>query len=181
MGEKFTAKESKPSDFDFDFEFTINSVFLKKFSRENKAILFRLSNKMIQVIFLDKSELIMSSDDGKVIFITSKGELRNTTISNDFKSYNELETTDPSLFKRLNYSKEILLSMINPKSKKLRSKQKKQPMFSTKAYKSDTKENHKFLRKDSQGINNVIDFYATNNIDQQADQNGIVFFIDIIS
>lgn len=126
---------------------------------------------MIQVIFLDKSELIMSSDDGKVVFITSKGELRTTTISNDFKSYNELESTDPSLFKRLNYSKEILLSMINPKSKKLKSKQTK-PMFSTKTYKSDTKENHKFLRKDSQGLNNVIDFYATNNADREAHQHG---------
>ena len=66
----------------------------------------------------------MNSDDGRVIFITSKGELRSTVISNDFNSYNDLESTDPSLFKRLNYSKEILFSMINPKIKKSKTKQK---------------------------------------------------------
>ena len=130
---------------------------------------------MIQVIFLDKSELIMSSDDGKVIFITSKGDLRNTFISSDFKSYNELENSDPSLFKRLNYSKEILLSMINPKIKKSKNKQKKQPMFCTKTFKSDTKENYKFLRKDSKDLNNLVNFYASNNNEQEHEHKGDLF------
>lgn len=38
------------------------------------AILFRLSNKVVQVIFEDKSELIMSSLTKKVLYINKKGE-----------------------------------------------------------------------------------------------------------
>jgi len=126
-GEKFVPSTSKPANFDADFKFSENEVFLKKFARENKAILLRLNNKMIQVIFLDKSELILSSDSGKVIFITSKGEIRKTSISNDMSSHVELEKTDPSLYKRLNYAKEILLNLINPKHNK--KSKKKYPLF----------------------------------------------------
>jgi polo-like kinase 1 len=35
--------------------------YIKKWKRANKAILFRLSNKVIQVVFQDSSELILSS------------------------------------------------------------------------------------------------------------------------
>ena len=85
-----------------------NGVFLKKWRRAKKAILFRLSNKVIQVIFQDISELILSSGSGTVTFITSKREVRNSPL------YQDLENKDPSLFKRLNYAKEILMHMINP-------------------------------------------------------------------
>jgi len=83
-------------------------VFIKKWKRANKAILFRLSNKVIQVIFQDTSELILSSGSGDVTFITSRREVRNTPL------YQDLEREDPSLYKRLNYAKEILVNMINP-------------------------------------------------------------------
>lgn len=83
-------------------------VFLKKWRRAKKALLFRLSNKVIQVVFQDVSELILSSGSGNVTFITSKREVRNTPL------YQDLEKKDPSLFKRLNYAKEILVHMINP-------------------------------------------------------------------
>ena len=42
-------------------------------------------------------------------FITSKKEVVNTPL------YQDLEKENPSLFKRLNYAKEILVNMINPK------------------------------------------------------------------
>ena len=83
-------------------------IFLKKWRRAKKAILFRLSNKVIQVVFQDISELILSSGSGNVTFITSKGEVRNSPL------YYDLEKKDPSLFKRLNYAKEILVHMIQP-------------------------------------------------------------------
>ena len=51
-------------------------VYLKKWKKANKATLFRLSNKIIQVIFQDQSELILSSGSGNVIFITSKKEVK---------------------------------------------------------------------------------------------------------
>lgn len=84
-------------------------VFIKKWKRANKAILFWLSNKIIQVVFQDSSELILQSGHGEVTFITSRREVRHAPLHTD------LENDDPSLFKRLNYAKEILVGMINTK------------------------------------------------------------------
>lgn len=85
-----------------------SEIFLKKWKRAKKAILFRLSNKVIQVCYQDSSEVILASGTGTVTFITSWKEIRTTPL------YSDLEKQDPSLFKRLNYAKEILLNMINP-------------------------------------------------------------------
>ena len=62
-----------------------DDIFLKKWRRAKKAILFRLSNKVIQVIFQDVSELILSSGSGNVTFITSKREVRSTPLSVDLE------------------------------------------------------------------------------------------------
>ena len=47
-------------------------------------------------------------------------------------------------------------------------------MFWTKTFKSDTKENYKFVRKNSKELNGELDFYATNNNEQEIDNNGII-------
>ena len=83
-------------------------IYLKKWKRGNKAILFRLSNKIIQVVFLDTSEIILSSSSGMVAFINAKRERVSYPLSSD------LENTNPSLFKRLRYAKDMLIQMINP-------------------------------------------------------------------
>jgi polo-like kinase 1 len=46
-------------------------LFLKKWKRAKKAVLFRLSNKVIQVCYQDSSELILASGSGSVTFITA--------------------------------------------------------------------------------------------------------------
>lgn len=102
-GVKFEAPTKAPFP-KTDYE----EIFLKKWKRAKKAILFRLSNKVIQVIFQDSSELILSSGSGNVTFVTAKEEVRSTPL------YSDLENKDPSLFKRLNYAKEILVHMIHP-------------------------------------------------------------------
>jgi hypothetical protein len=164
MGEKFIVSQSKPANFEEGFMFTERTVFLKKYARENKAILLRLNNKMIQVVFLDRSELILGSDNGNVNFITSKGEVRQTIISNEAKSYSTLEKSDPSMYKRLNYAKEMLLNLINPN--KLNKEKKKQPLIMSKAYSTESKENIKFMRKTSETTDRFIEFYATQNLNQ---------------
>jgi polo-like kinase 1 len=80
--------------------------FLKKWKRAKKAILFRLSNKIIQVLFQDQSELILCSGNGMVTFINSRRQLKKLPLSSD------LESKDPSMYKRLQYAKEILVQMI---------------------------------------------------------------------
>jgi hypothetical protein len=55
--------------------------------------------------------LILASGSGSVTFITARKEVKTTPL------YSDLEKHDPSLFKRLNYAKEILLNMIHPSQK----------------------------------------------------------------
>jgi polo-like kinase 1 len=81
--------------------------FLKKWKRAKKAVLFRLSNKIIQVIFQDQSELILCSGNGMVTFVNSRKQIKKLPLSSD------LESKDQSMYKRLQYAKEILLQMIN--------------------------------------------------------------------
>ena len=47
-------------------------VYIKKWKRAKKAILLRNTNKIIQVLFQDQSELILCSGSGYVTFINSK-------------------------------------------------------------------------------------------------------------
>ena len=115
--------------------------------------------------------MISGSDNGHVCFITSKSEVKKTTILNDMKGFSELETTDPSLFKRLNYAKGMLMNLINPKKAPERAQNpssKKEPKKKF-LLRSETKENnYKFSRKNSETSDRVIDFYATQNLDTQS-------------
>ena len=52
-------------------------VYVKKWLKTKHAILFRLSNKVVQVIFEDQSELTMSSVSKKVSYLNKKGERTN--------------------------------------------------------------------------------------------------------
>ncbi len=111
-GVKYEPELSKPHperDDSLDEEGkAYHELFLKKWKRAKKAVLFRLSNKVIQVCYQDSSELILASGSGSVTFITARKEIKTTPL------YSDLEKHDPSLFKRLNYAKEILLNMIHP-------------------------------------------------------------------
>ena len=59
------------------------------------------------MVFQDLSELILSSGSGTVTFVTSKKDVKTLALSQD------LETKEPSLYKRLKYAKDILIQMIN--------------------------------------------------------------------
>ena len=75
------------------------SVYVKKWLKTKHAILFRLSNKVVQVIFEDKSELIMSSISKKVSYMNKSGERSHYLLSN------ALESGNSEMIKRLNYSR----------------------------------------------------------------------------
>jgi polo-like kinase 1 len=82
-------------------------VYIKKWKRAKKAILLRNTNKVIQVMFQDQSELILCSGSGFVTFVNSKQEVKTMPLSKQNDA--NLEATDKSLFKRLQYAKEILV------------------------------------------------------------------------
>ena len=77
-------------------------IFVKKWMKTKHAILFRLSNKVVQVNFEDKSELVMSSISKKVLYKNKRGERFHYLLSN------ALESGNHEMIKRLNYSRQVL-------------------------------------------------------------------------
>lgn len=56
--------------------------------------------------------MILCSGNGMVTFVNSKKQIKKLPLSSD------LESKDPSMYKRLQYAKEILIQMINKNSDK---------------------------------------------------------------
>lgn len=75
------------------------------------AIMFRLSNKIVQVNFTDKTEILLSSEQKVVTYVNKKGE-RST-----YPLATALESTNTEMAKRLKYTKEILTHMLNQNQK----------------------------------------------------------------
>jgi polo-like kinase 1 len=50
------------------------SCYVKKWMKTKHAIMFRLSNKIVQVNFTDRTEIILSSEQKLVTYINLKGE-----------------------------------------------------------------------------------------------------------
>ena len=74
------------------------------------AILFRLSNKIVQVCFLDQTEIILSSETKIVTYLDKKG-VRNTYPLNT-----ALDSDNHEMTKRLKYTKQILMHMLTSKN-----------------------------------------------------------------
>lgn len=74
------------------------------------AILFRLSNKIVQVSFLDKTEILLSSENKMVTYVDRKG------VRTDYPLSTALESTNTEMSKRLKYTKDILTHMLNNNS-----------------------------------------------------------------
>jgi polo-like kinase 1 len=53
---------------------TINNIYVKKWMRTKHAIMFRLSNKIVQVNFQDHTEILLNSESRLVTYVNKKGE-----------------------------------------------------------------------------------------------------------
>lgn len=85
----------------------MGSVYVKKWMKTKHAIMFRLSNKIVQVNFTDKTEIILSSENKVVTYVNKKGERSNYPLAT------ALESSNTEMAKRLKYTKEILTHMLN--------------------------------------------------------------------
>ena len=83
------------------------SGYVKKWMRTKHAIMFRLSNKIVQVNFQDHTEILLNSENRYVTYVNKKGE-RSTMPLNQALDSNNAEMT-----KRLQYTKDILTHMLN--------------------------------------------------------------------
>lgn len=75
--------------------------------RTKHAIMFRLSNKIVQVCFQDHTEIILSSESRVVTYVNKKSERLTYPLSN------ALESNNSEMTKRLKYTKDILTHMLN--------------------------------------------------------------------
>ena len=96
-------EEEKPEIKEGDKPYT----YVKKWMRTRHAIMFRLSNKIVQVCFQDHTEIILSSESRVVTYANKKGE-RST-----YPLATALENTNYEMTKRLKYTKDILTHMLN--------------------------------------------------------------------
>lgn len=85
---------------------TTNLVYVKKWMRTRHAIMFRLSNKIVQVCFQDQSEIILSSESRVVTYVNKKGDRSTYPLSS------ALESNNYEMSKRLKYTKDILTHML---------------------------------------------------------------------
>jgi len=83
-------------------------IYIKKWMRTKNAIMFRLSNKIVQVNFQDKTEIILSSEsESKVVTYVNKNGERMT-----YQLINALKKANNEMTKRLKYAKDILAHML---------------------------------------------------------------------
>jgi len=87
-----------------------NTVFLKKWVRTKHAILFRLSNRTVQVVFYDHTEILLCSE-GRVVTYVDKKMVRTSYHLGEIIKSGDKE----GIKKRLKYVKDILSQLIIPK------------------------------------------------------------------
>ncbi len=91
---------------------TSSTVFLKKWVRTKHAILFRLSNQTVQVVFYDHTEILLSSE-ARIVTYVNKRRGRQTYHLEDIM--NAVEHKD--IKKRLKYAEGILQQLISTPKK----------------------------------------------------------------
>eukprot|EP00548_Thalassiothrix_antarctica_P014469 CAMPEP_0194168334 /NCGR_PEP_ID=MMETSP0154-20130528/3341_1 /TAXON_ID=1049557 /ORGANISM="Thalassiothrix antarctica, Strain L6-D1" /LENGTH=743 /DNA_ID=CAMNT_0038879457 /DNA_START=236 /DNA_END=2467 /DNA_ORIENTATION=- len=103
-----TSKIVKPNKKNNNIELT----YLKKWVRTKHAILFRLSNDTVQIVFYDQTEILLTSDSQYATYV-DKSRGRKTYFLTD-----ETVGTHTEMAKRLRYSKEILNQLLNGQQKR---------------------------------------------------------------
>lgn len=81
--------------------------YVKKWVRTRHAILFRLSNKTVQVVFFDQSEVLLACEARVVSFVSKEGQRSEHTLDDVFRSGRS------DIAKRLKYTKDIMSRLIN--------------------------------------------------------------------
>eukprot|EP00826_Nyctotherus_ovalis_P020238 TRINITY_DN1633_c0_g5_i1.p1 TRINITY_DN1633_c0_g5~~TRINITY_DN1633_c0_g5_i1.p1 ORF type:complete len:597 (+),score=145.12 TRINITY_DN1633_c0_g5_i1:51-1841(+) len=82
------------------------AVYVKKWLKTRHAIMFRLSNKIVQVVFQDATEIILSSESRILTYVNKRGERL------DYHLNNALDSENSEMTKRLKYTKEILAKLL---------------------------------------------------------------------
>ncbi|RUS27596.1 hypothetical protein BC938DRAFT_483021 [Jimgerdemannia flammicorona] len=83
-----------------------NLDFLTKYLRTKNGVMFRLSNRVLQINFFDHTKIIISEDATVVSYIDKKRQLSTYRLEDCFNG------DEPELVSRLKYAKDILGELI---------------------------------------------------------------------
>ena len=106
--DKKEKKEEKKEEKEPEKE--VETVFLRKWMRTNQAIIFRLSNKTIQVILKDHSEIILFDD---IVNYKNKNKICKT-----YKLEDAINSSNFEMNKRIKYVQSIFTKIISYNSQK---------------------------------------------------------------
>lgn len=84
--------------------------YVKKWTRNRHAIMFQLSNKIVQVIFFDKTEAVLSSKSHMVTYVDKKSHACSYPLSS------VQDVPSQELAKRLRYTKDILVNLLGART-----------------------------------------------------------------
>ncbi|KAI9008589.1 kinase-like domain-containing protein [Hyaloraphidium curvatum] len=94
-----------PSYFQLDAERIQNLDFLTKYIRTKHAVLFRLSNRVLQVNFFDHTKLVIYLEGKVISFVDQSRDMRTRTLA-EF-----VEEGEPSVMKRIHYVRDVLRTL----------------------------------------------------------------------
>ncbi|CAI2362772.1 unnamed protein product [Moneuplotes crassus] len=105
-------QNTKPEDIEHSSP-SGNLIYIKKWIKTRHAKIFRMSNKVVQVYFKDKTEILLCSTNRQITYTDKQGQ-RNT-----YPLEAALESTNEEMNKRMQYTKNILSHLLqnNPNSR----------------------------------------------------------------
>jgi hypothetical protein len=89
-----------------DGQLSVGLVYVKKWVRTKHAILFSLSNRTIQVIYYDQTELLLTPDIAYLTFVDKQRKRFTYNFTDD------LVGASAEIEKRLRYAKDIMLQLL---------------------------------------------------------------------
>ena len=105
--QKKAEQEDSAVPTSIDASMSKNLVYVKKWIRTKHAILFRLSNQTIQVVFYDQTEVLLTPDERYITYV-DKNHNRQT-----YNFTDELVGSFAELEKRLKYTRDIMSQLVS--------------------------------------------------------------------
>ena len=97
-------------------------IYVKKWMKTKYATLFRLNNRIVQVSFTDKTEILLNSDMKSVSYLNKKGERTFYPLAS------ALDSSNVEMTKRLRYTKDVLMQLLTSLGKDKMEKLIKEPI-----------------------------------------------------
>lgn len=89
----------------------LETPLLLAWRKTSHATLFRLANKVVQLVFKDQSEIVLLSKSKQVLYCSKEGRRQN------FALEDAMTSADTQLTNRLNYAKEIMQQVLKADSR----------------------------------------------------------------